>query len=135
LLSDVLRDLRSGITIHTVTSSEQAIAFLYRDAGFASAPKPHLVFLDYRMPSNGGRVLSMLKGDPDLRMIPVIAFSQGASTQDISEIYDRHANCCINKVTAAADLTQSVRTALNFWIDVAVLVAFKPGDILSLQLI
>jgi len=44
LLSDVLRDLRSGITIHTVTSSEQAIAFLYRDAGFASAPKPHLFF-------------------------------------------------------------------------------------------
>jgi len=87
------------------------------------------------MPSNGGRVLSMLKGDPDLRMIPVIAFSQWASTQDISEIYDRHANCCISKVTAAADLTQSVRTALNFWIDVAVLVAFKPGDILSLQLI
>ena len=37
--------------------------------------KRALVFLDYRMPSNGGRVLSILKGDPDLRVIPVVVLT------------------------------------------------------------
>ena len=69
LLGDALRELRPGTTVHNVSSSENAIRFLYGDGDFADCPLPDLVFLDYRMPSNGGRVLSIMKGDPDLRMI------------------------------------------------------------------
>ena len=108
-----------GLIVHTVSTPEEAIRFLYKDGEFASVPAPHLVFLDYRMPSNGGRVLSILKGDPDLRIIPVVALSVAASEEDIGEIYGRHANCCINKPTHASDLTQAIRNALAFWMDVA----------------
>jgi chemotaxis family two-component system response regulator Rcp1 len=119
LLGHALQDLRQGSTIHTVSSPEEAIRFLYKDAEFARAPRPHLVFLDYRMPSNGGRVLSILKGDPSLRIIPVVALSADASLEDIGNIYDRHANCCINKPATASDLNDGVRDALKFWMDVA----------------
>jgi CheY-like chemotaxis protein len=120
LLGDALRDLRPGTTVHTVSSSEQAIHFLYGDGEYADCPTPDLVFLDYRMPSNGGRVLSIIKGDPDLRMTAVVVLSAGASAEDIRDIYGRHANCCINKPIEASDLNLEVRAALAFWMDVAV---------------
>jgi hypothetical protein len=63
----------------------------------------------------------MMKGDPDLRVIPVVALSVAASAADIREIYARHANCCINKPSVASDLTDDIRTALGFWIDIAIL--------------
>jgi two-component system, chemotaxis family, response regulator Rcp1 len=121
LLGDALRDLRPDITIHLVSTPEQAIRFLYRDLEFRACPTPDLVFIDYRMPSNGGRVLSILKGDPDLRIIPVVALSVDASDTDILEIYGRHANCCINKPSVASDLTGDIRTALTFWVDIALM--------------
>jgi two-component system, chemotaxis family, response regulator Rcp1 len=121
LLENALQELRQGSTVHTVFSPEEAIRFLYKDAEFARAPRPHLVFLDYRMPSNGGRVLSILKGDPSLRIIPVVALSTEASREDIGQIYDRHANCCINKPASASDLNDSVRDAIKFWMDVALI--------------
>src|SRR4051794_10508912 len=73
LLGEALRHARSDAVVHIVSTPEQAIRFLYRDLDFADCPTPDLVFIDYRMPSNGGRVLSILKGDPDLRVIPVVA--------------------------------------------------------------
>jgi CheY-like chemotaxis protein len=121
LLGDALCEVRPDITIHLVSTPEQAIRFLYRDPEFTACPTPDLVFIDYRMPSNGGRVLSILKGDPDLRVIPVVALSVAASAADIREIYGRHANCCINKPSIASDLTDDIRSALGFWIDIALL--------------
>ena len=120
LLGDALREIRPGTTVHNVSSSENAIRFLYGDGEFADCPIPDLVFLDYRMPSNGGRVLSIMKGDPDLRMVAVVVLTSEASADDIREIYARHANCCINKPIEASDLNQEVRAALGFWMDVAV---------------
>jgi CheY-like chemotaxis protein len=70
---DALCDLRPEIAVRVVSTPEQAIRFLYKDVEFSDCPTPDLVFIDYRMPSNGGRVLSILKGDPDLRAIPVVA--------------------------------------------------------------
>lgn len=119
LLSGALKEARSNTVVSVVSSPEKAIRFLYRDGEFANAPIPDLVFIDYRMPSNGGRVLSIVKGDPDLRTIPVVVFSVDASAQDIREIYSRHANCCINKSTTMPELTIDLRNALTFWMDVA----------------
>lgn len=131
LLGDALRDARPDAAVHIVSTPEQAIGFLYRDADFAHCPRPELVFLDYRMPNNGGRVLSILKGDPDLRIIPVVAMTLSTSAQDIREIYGRHANCCISKPTDASDLTADLRSALAFWMDVAVINrnSFRPGPV------
>ena len=121
LLGNALCNLRPEATVRVVSNPESAIRFLYKDAEFADCPTPNLIFLDYRMPSNGGRVLSILKGDPDLRAIPVIAMSVDASPQDIQEIYSRNANCCINKPKEISDLTKEMRCALAFWMDVALL--------------
>ena len=121
LLGDALNHLRPEALVQVVSSPEEAIRFLYKDAEFVGYATPQLIFLDYRMPSNGGRVLSILKGDPDLRPIPVIAMCVDASLQDIHEIYSRNANCCVNKPKEMNDLTKEMRCALAFWMDVALL--------------
>jgi hypothetical protein len=54
-------------------------------------------------------------------MIPVVALSVDASAEDIRDIYNRHANCCINKPTNMPELTVDLRNALSFWIDVALI--------------
>lgn len=119
LLTGALEEMRSGITVHTVSSPDEATRFLYCEGEFSKTPRPNLVFLDYRMPNNGERVLSLIKGDPDLRTIPVIALSVCAAPETIAEIYDRNANCCINKPLDLTDFTDSLRSALNFWMDTA----------------
>jgi hypothetical protein len=47
--------------------------------------------------------------------------SRSTSRDDIREIYDRFANCCINKSVKAVDLTPEMMAALSFWMDVALL--------------
>jgi two-component system response regulator len=113
LLATALLGTRSRVTVDVINTPEKAIRFLYKDSEFADKPTPDLILLDYRMPSNGGRVLSILKGDPNLRGIPVVAMSRDASAEDIAEIYDRNANCCINKPIDGSDLTQDLRGALT----------------------
>jgi CheY-like chemotaxis protein len=120
LLAGALRAARPEATVYTVSSPETALRYLYKDREFSRHHTPDLVFIDYRMPSNGGRVLSAMKGDPDLRSIPVVVLSRNASGADIAEIYDRQANCCIDKPVNAGDLTADIRGALAFWMNVAV---------------
>ena len=120
-LGDALSNMRPEIAVRVVCDPETAIRYLYKLDEFAGCPSPQLIFLDYRTPRNGGRVLSTLKGDPDLRPIPVIAMSVNASAEDIHEIYSRNANCCINKPMVMTDLTDEMRCALAFWMDTALL--------------
>ena len=103
------------------STPETAIRFLYKDAEHAASPTPDLIFIDYRLPSNGGGCCPSLKGDPNLRAIPVVAMSIDASPEQICAIYGRHANCCINKPVNASDLTDDMRSALTFLMDVALM--------------
>jgi CheY-like chemotaxis protein len=74
-LGSALQETRPQISIDVI-DPELAIRFLHKEAEFADRRTPDLVLLDYRMPTNGGRVLSILKGDPILRGIPVVVMSR-----------------------------------------------------------
>ena len=119
------------VDVHLIASPEKAIAFLYSQDGLHTQPRPDLILLDYLMPSEGGHVLSMLKGDPDLRIIPVIAMCRSHSPEEIRAIYDRHANCCILKPTHVEDLTQALETALLFWMEIALTIHKVPPSRVS----
>lgn len=49
---------------------------LTAEGEFKSAPRPELVLLDMNLPRKDGReVLEEIKGDPDLRRIPVVVLT------------------------------------------------------------
>ena len=61
-------------------------------------PRPDVVLLDLNMPrANGVDVLRRVKGDPELRTIPVVVFSTSRSDVDVAVAYATGANAYVVK--------------------------------------
>ena len=84
--------------LHVVSDGEEAIRFLRRSQPFTQAPRPALILLDLNLPTLSGLdVLAEIKGDEDLRTIPVVMLSTSRAEQDIYASYSLHANAYIAK--------------------------------------
>jgi len=117
LTREALREADVSVELTAVADGEQALAFLRGDA-----PRPDLVLLDLNLPKkNGLEVLEEIKGDPDLRTIPVIMLTTSSSARDIAACYDRGVNCYVVKPLDLDDFTRLVRAIDGFWFEVAVL--------------
>ena len=74
------------------------MAFLRRQPPHADAPRPDLVLLDLNLPRKDGRdTLAEIKGDHDLRRIPVVILTTSGAEEDIVRSYDLHANVYVQK--------------------------------------
>ncbi len=103
--------------LHQVDDGEAAMAFLYQQAEYSDAPRPHLVVLDLNLPRKDGReVLAELKADPVLKKIPVIVMTGSTAKQDILKSYELSANCYITKPTALRDFKGVVQSLEEFWL-------------------
>jgi chemotaxis family two-component system response regulator Rcp1 len=97
----------------------EAMAFLHRADGFADAPRPDIVLLDLNLPGKDGReVLAEVKGDEQLRRIPVVVLTTSKAEEDILRSYDLHANCYITKPVHLDDFVGVLRQLEGFWTDV-----------------
>lgn len=77
---------------------------------------PNLIVLDYKMPIDGGRALTELKGDPDFLHIPVVVLTGSTAPKDICDIYRRGANCCYHKPGSLDDYDKLVTTITDHWL-------------------
>lgn len=94
--------------------------FLRRLGEFENAPRPDLVLLDLNLPrKNGKEVLKEMKDDPQLRRIPVIVLSTSDAHRDVTDSYDLHANCYINKPVDFDDFLKVVQSIECFWFHMA----------------
>lgn len=114
----------SGVraTMDFVSDGEEVMAFLRREAPYADAPRPDVIFLDLNLPRKDGReVLAEIKADPDLRRIPVVVLTTSSAEDDVLTSYGVQAN---SFVTKPADLDQYMRTIAStaqFWLGTATL--------------
>jgi CheY-like chemotaxis protein len=84
--------------LHVAGDGVEAIEFLRRSGDHADAPRPDLILLDLNLPRRDGRqVLAEIKGDPDLRRIPVVVLTTSEAEEDILRSYDLHANAYVTK--------------------------------------
>jgi CheY-like chemotaxis protein len=119
LTQEALKEARVGNRLSVVHDGEQAMAFLRREDGYADAPRPDLVLLDLNMPRMDGReVLAQIKGDPDLRSIPVVVLTTSEAEADIVKAYDLHANAYITKPVDLEAFLDAVRVVEEFWLTV-----------------
>ena len=123
--SDVLltrKSLENGKVcnvLHVAKDGVDAMAFLRRKDDYAGATRPGLILLDLNMPRKDGReVLAEIKGDPDLRSIPVVVLTTSDSEQDIADMYDLHANCYVTKPVDLAQFMRIVKEIKQFWFSV-----------------
>lgn len=105
--------------LHVVGDGEEAMAFLRRESQYADAPRPDLILLDLNLPKKDGReVLAEVKGDPDLKRIPVVILTVSAAEEDVLRTYDLHANCYITKPVDLDRFVEAVKTIEDFWLTI-----------------
>jgi len=106
--------------LHVVDNGESAVAFLRRQGEHADAPRPDLVFLDLNLPRLDGReVLSIVKGDEDLRRIPIVVLTTSEAEEDVLRSYDLHANAYVTKPVDFSGFMRVVREIDDFFVTIA----------------
>jgi len=105
--------------LHAVNDGEQALQFLHRTGKYASAPRPGLILLDLNLPRRDGlEVLAELKGDPGLRVIPVVILTTSQADEDVLRSYALHANAYVSKPVDFERFMDVIRQIDNFFVTV-----------------
>ena len=118
LTQEVLKEAAHARTrLHVAGDGVEALAFLHKEGSFASAPRPDLMLLDLNLPRVDGRqVLAEVKGDPDLRRIPVVVLTTSPSEDDILHAYDQHVNSYIRKPVDLDQFLHVLRAIDDYWL-------------------
>jgi CheY-like chemotaxis protein len=99
-----------------VEDGVEAMAFLRREGRHSDAVRPDLILLDLNLPKKDGReVLSEIKGDDNLKTIPVVILTTSEAEQDILKAYMLHANCYIKKPVDLDQFISVVASIEDFW--------------------
>jgi CheY-like chemotaxis protein len=126
LTREALAEARVRNHLAVVSDGDEALRFLRREGAHAGAPRPDLILLDLNLPRVDGReVLAAIKGDPDLRRIPVVVLTTSEAERDIVEAYQLHANAYIVKPVDLDQFLGVVRSIESFWLAV---VKLPPND-------
>jgi CheY-like chemotaxis protein len=120
LITEALQAMDVPRQVDVVRDGLEMLDFLFRRGDYAEAPRPDLVLLDLRMPRMDGRqALSVMKADQSLRLIPVVVLTTSRDDNDISAIYEQHANAYVTKPADAASLWAAVQGIDDFFTRVA----------------
>ena len=119
LTQEALKENRYPVIIHDVADGVAAMAFLHREPPYADAVRPDLVLLDLNLPKKDGReVLGEIKGDPNLRSIPVVVLTTSGAEADVLRSYDLHANAYVQKPIDLDQFVNVIQTFDEFFLSV-----------------
>ena len=119
LTIEALKDGKISNNLHVARDGTEGLRVLHREGADKPAARPDLILLDLNLPKKNGReVLAEIKGDPDLRRIPVVVLTTSQADDDIFKSYDLHANCYINKPVDFEQFIRVVRSIEDFWLTV-----------------
>jgi chemotaxis family two-component system response regulator Rcp1 len=105
--------------LQVVNDGVEALACLRRQGKYVDAPRPDIVLLDLNLPKKDGReVLIEIKGDSDLKRIPVVILTTSEAEEDIRRAYDHSANCYITKPVDFEQFMKVVKCIEEFWLTV-----------------
>ncbi len=122
LTVEALRDGKIANNLNVVHDGVQAVDFIRRRNNYSQSPRPDLILLDLNLPRKDGReVLAELKGDPDLRKIPVVVLTTSRADKDILCAYNLNANCYITKPVDFKQFLDVVHSIEHFWLSVVTL--------------
>ena len=131
MTADALEESHLANDLRFAVDGEDALDYLYRRGRWADAadsPRPGIILLDLNMPRRNGReVLAVIKEDPDLRRIPVIALTTSRAEQDVELTYDLGVNAFMSKPVTFDQLVERLRDFSTFWLQVVTLPEAPPG--------
>ncbi len=108
-------DIKNDLDI--VKDGMEAMRFLNREDEYQGAFRPSLIILDLNLPKKDGReVLADIKGNPQLKTIPVLILSNSSSLKDIGECYNLNANVYVGKPSEYEGFLHFAHMIKEFWI-------------------
>jgi CheY-like chemotaxis protein len=113
----------------SVSDGAEALDYLYRRGPFAGRTngQPAVVLLDLKMPKvDGMEVLRQVKGDPELKIIPVVIMTSSREEQDLVNSYQLGVNAYVVKPMKFTEFVEAVTRLGAFW---AVLNEAPPGSV------
>ncbi|MEH2270175.1 MAG: response regulator [Nostoc sp.] len=111
-----LEDSKISIHLNVVEDGVEAMAFLRKQEKYAKAAHPDIILLDLNLPRKDGReVLAEIKGDENLKRIPVVVLTTSQAEEDILKAYNLCANCYITKPVDFDQFVKIVQSIENFW--------------------
>jgi CheY-like chemotaxis protein len=114
--SRLINDMRFVIDGHDLMQYLRGEG-VYGEGG-EPAPRPGLILLDLNMPKMDGReALAEIKGDPDLRGIPVVVLTTSSAEEDIVRTYDLGVNSFISKPVTFDGLANVMTTLACYWFE------------------
>ncbi len=120
LLREALRESSLHPTLYILGDGSAAIRFLDELRQENSQSLPHLVLLDLNLPQKSGfDILRHIKGEDNLKRIPVIVLSSSQNPDDIAKAYDLHANCYLTKPVDFEPFIEIVKAVEYFWFQLA----------------
>jgi two-component system, response regulator len=105
-------------TVFVVHDGAEALDYLFHRGKFqARAPgNPVVVLLDNKMPKiDGLEVLKNIKGDMNLKTIPVVVLTSSRETPDLVEFYKHGANAYVVKPVDFSEFMKAIKQVGIFW--------------------
>ena len=122
LTKEALADANLTNAVTVAADGVEAMAILRREGEHADATRPGLILLDLDFPRKDGReVLAEIKGDPNLKHIPVVILTSSQAEEDVLRAHKLNANCYVRKPVDLDQFLKVVRSVQEFWLSVVVL--------------
>jgi CheY-like chemotaxis protein len=111
-----LRDHQLPKRVDRVSDGLEAMAYLRREGPYADRPRPDIILLDLKLPRlDGHEVLERVKGDPDLRCIPIVILTTSDAEADRMKAYQHYANSYLVKPIGYERFREMADELSDYW--------------------
>jgi CheY-like chemotaxis protein len=118
LTMTALRDNHVVNEVTVVRDGAEALDYLFKRNAYAhrTGGNPAVLLLDLKMPKvDGIEVLRQVKGDPQLRTIPVVVLTSSREESDLARTYDLGVNAYVVKPVDFLEFVDAVKLLGGFW--------------------
>ena len=119
LTQEAMRDAKVLNRLNVVPDGVTALEYLRKESRYANAVRPDVILLDLNLPRMDGReLLAIIKGDDNLKRIPVVVLTTSAAEEDVLRAYNLHANCYVTKPLELDQFIEVVKPIDSFWFSI-----------------
>jgi CheY-like chemotaxis protein len=118
MVLDAMEQYHLANEVIALRDGAEALDYLYRRGQFAgrASGQPAVILLDLKMPKvDGLEVLRQVKGDPQLRAIPVVVMTSSREEQDVVSSYQLGVNAYVVKPVKFNEFVEAVKQLGGFW--------------------
>jgi two-component system, chemotaxis family, response regulator Rcp1 len=119
LFEHALQQAETRVKMYWVASVEEGLEYLKQEGRFASAGRVRLVVSDLSMPGmDGFQLLAQMRQNSALSALPVVIMSSSRAPRDVLRCYQLGANSYIMKPMSLETFVTTVRTVVQYWLDI-----------------